>query len=186
MGYTHYWRQKRPFTAKEWENITAESKRIVAKAIRGLYSGPETFKTAQESEVNSMGFREGFAEAGAWRTFPNEERKTPMQGDGIKLAGSSGAPDTQPLIDDDVIALNGAEPEDYESFVLEREPKMPSYYGPDRISEAKKEGIFAFCKTEYRAYDPVVVSILYAAKTIAPDAITLTSDGGNEVFRQMF
>ena len=43
-----------------------------------------------------------------------------------------------------------------------------------------------FCKTEYRPYDAVVVSILHVARTVAPDAITVSSDGGPEAIRYLF
>ena len=186
MGYTHYWKQKRNFTAKEWDAICGEAKRIIAKATRGYYSGPETFKTASEATVGEMGFAENFGEKGAWRTFPHEERKPAMQGAAIKLAGPAGDPKSAPVVNADCIALNGETPDDYESFVLDRVPEMPSYYDERRKAEARREGIFSFCKTEYRAYDPVVTSILHAARTIAPKAIEVSSDGGPEVFRQMF
>lgn len=186
MGYTHYWRQKRAFTENEWAQICGEVSRIIAKAARGYYSGPETFKTAQEATQDAHGFRVGFGEQTAWRTFPHEECKPAMQGAGVALAGPSGEPGSQPVIDALMIGFNGLAPDDYESFVLERAPAMPDYYNDREKLKARKEGIFSFCKTEYRAYDPVVVSVLDAARTIAPDAIVLSSDGGNEVFRQMF
>jgi hypothetical protein len=44
----------------------------------------------------------------------------------------------------------------------------------------------AFCKTEYRPYDSVVVSILAVAKKVAPDAILVRSDGGPEAIRYLF
>lgn len=182
MGYTHYWRQKRAFTTDEWQKICAESARIMAKASRGYYSGPETFKTASEAIVDNHGFATGFGEQNAWRTFPHPERKPAMQGDGIALAGPNGDKGTMPIIDSLMIAFNGTTPDDYESFVLERAPKPHSY----DTEKDRREGVFSFCKTEYRAYDPVVVSVLHAAVTIAPDAIKISSDGGPEVFRQMF
>jgi hypothetical protein len=180
MGYTHYWRQKRAFTSDEWTRITSEAKRICSKASRALYSGPETFATATAADTNEMGFAENFGEAGAWRTFPHEEIKPAMQGEAIKLCGPSGNGPVQ--IDSEVIALNGcaADNQDYESFVLDRMPVAPDY------DKNPKDGIFNFCKTEYRNYDPVVVSILAVAELIAPDAIKLSSDGGKEVFRLMF
>jgi hypothetical protein len=170
MGYTHYWKQSRAFTPTEWAKITAEAKRIVAKAQRGMYSGPETADTASSAGTDKHGFRTGFAEEGAWRTFPHEEIATPTQGKAIAICGPLGT--GRPQFTSDLIALNGSEAagEDYESFVLKRAPS---------------DG-FAFCKTEYRPYDPVVVSILAAAKLIAPGAIRPSSDGGEEAIRLMF
>ena len=183
MGYSHYWHQKRPFTPAEWQTIVAEAKRIVAKAQRGdYYTGPETYKTAQEAEIDPHGFRAGFGESGAWRTFPHEEIATPQQGAAIAVCGPMGT--GQPEFTDDRIALNGDESktEDYETFALERAPKPPEWATPKDL----KDGIFAFCKTEYRPYDAVVVSILHVARTIAPDAITVSSDGKAEAIRLLF
>ncbi len=180
MGYTHYWHQKRAFTAQEWVKIVAESKRICAKAMRAMYSGPETVLSQfQTHNENAIGAREGFAEKGAWRTFSHPEIATPAKGEAIALAGPMG--DGQPEFSDEAIALNGSEAkgEDYETFRLERAPVRKSYEKPE-------EEIFNFCKTEYRPYDAVVVSILAAASLIAPKAIRVTSDGGDEVIRLMF
>lgn len=177
MGYTHYWRQSRAFTSDEWNALLTESKRICAKAMNGLYSGKENFESATTVNQDDYGFRVGFNEDYAWRTFPHPEAKTPMKDAGIALAGPSGEKGTKPVFDRDEIALNGIEPnEDYESFVIERDP-------------SKREGestAFSFCKTEYRPYDAVVVSILAAAQIIAPDAIKASSDGGKEAIKLMF
>lgn len=177
MGYTHYWRQSRGFTTAEWNALLTEARRICAKAMRGLYSGKEDFASATAVEQDEQGFRVGFKEQYAWRTFPHPEAKTPMQGAGIALVGPSGDKDTKPVFDRDEIALNGVAPnEDYESFVLERNPDK-------RDGEATS---FSFCKTEYRPYDSVVVSILAAAQLIAPKAIKVSSDGGAEAIKLMF
>lgn len=181
MGYTHYWKQSRPFTKAEWATINAEAQRICAKAMRGdYYTGAETFKTAQEAGVDSMGFRSGFGESGAWRTFPHEEIATPMQGAAISLCGPDGT--GKPIFDKDYVALNGdqSKDEDYETFWLDRQPKHP-----DWVTD-KSERVFNFTKTEYRPYDAVVVSILHVARTVAPDAIEVSSDGGAEAIKLMF
>jgi hypothetical protein len=41
---------------------------------------------------------------------------------------------------------------------------------------------FAFCKTRQLPYDAIVVAVLSVARTVAPDAVELDSDGGVEVF----
>ena len=170
MGYTHYWRSSRPFTQTEWKTITAEASRIIAKAIRGdYYSGKEDFSSATKCEIDEMGFRHGFNEEYAWRTFPHPEKAIPMQGAAIHLAGPSGEAGTKPIVNENEIALNGLSPEDYESFVLSRTPEA-----------------FDFCKTEYRPYDAVCVSILHVARTVAPDAINVTSDGGDGAIKLLF
>lgn len=177
MGYTHYWRQSRAFTVDEWNALLTESQRICAKAINGLYSGKEDFESATAINQDAMGFRVGFKESYAWRTFPHPEAKTPMKNAGIVLVGPSGEKGTTPIFSHDRIALNGVEPnEDYESFIIERDPSK---------RDNEKES-FAFCKTEYRPYDAVVVSILAAAQIIAPSAIKASSDGGKEAIKLMF
>lgn len=184
MGYTHFWYQPRGFTALEWERITAEAKRICAKAERGLYAGKEDFASSTKDERDKHGFRVGFNEETAWRTFPHPELATPMQGAAIKLAGPGGEPNTRPEFNADYIGLNGQVPLDYESFSLERAPvfdERRTYTAKERAA-----GPFACTKTEYRPYDAVVVSILAAAKLIAPDAITVSSDGGDEAIKLMF
>ncbi|MFA6234293.1 MAG: DUF2958 domain-containing protein [Bacteroidota bacterium] len=69
------------------------------------------------------------------------------------------------------IALNGDDEGDlsHETFYL-----------------TKKQKEFSFCKTARKPYDAVVVSILAAAKNIAPDAIELSSDGGDSVFKRVY
>lgn len=184
MGYTHYWRQKRAFTKSEWQTIVAEAKRICAKAERGdYYSGKEDFASSTGVEQTEMGFRVGFKESYAWRTFPHPEAPTPMQARAIRLADGSGSPGTKPEFSEDRICLNGVDPnESYETFCLERAPECPEY----QRKEAKTKGIFNFCKTEYRPYDAVVVSILHIARTVAPEAIIVSSDGGLEAIKLMF
>lgn len=184
MGYTHYWHQFRAFTPDEWEKITAEAKRICAKAMVGLYAGKEDFASATKCEQDDHGFRVGFNEEYAWRTFAHPEIKPATRGTGIKLVGPMGEVGTRPEFTADYIALNGVNPdESYETFRLERAPKPSEWETP---AEIKKNGIFSCCKTEYRPYDPVVVSILAAAIKIAPKAITATSDGGDEAIKLMF
>ena len=184
MGYTHYWRQFRPFTSKEWTTITSEAKRICAKAQRGeYYTGKEDFASATRLELGEGGFRVGFNEEYAWRTFPHPESHPPMQGAQIALADGSGEVGTSPEFTDTVICLNGVAPADYETFALEKAPECPKH---QREDYAKGEGIFACCKTEYRAYDAVVVSILFMAQSIAGEAITVSSDGGNDAIKLMF
>lgn len=84
----------------------------------------------------------------------------------------------RPTLGSGAICLNGDafRDEDYETFVLYRvKPANPSWRKDD-------PEYFAFCKTARKPYDFVVVRILAAARKIAPDAIRISSDGGNEVF----
>lgn len=180
MGYTHYFTQKREFTDREWKLILGETKRIIAKAARGQYYAGKEDATSQDGLVlDEQGFRHGFGEEGAWRTFPHPEAATPCRGESILVAGPDGT--GKPRLTKHVIALNGQRPDDYESFVLAREPRSP--FSDRRQDAATMSG---FCKTEYRKYDPVVVSILAVARAVAPEAIEVSSDGGPRAIRYSF
>jgi hypothetical protein len=63
-------------------------------------------------------------------------------------------------LSDTVININGAPPEDYETFYVD-------------FSELG----FGFCKTNLRPYDQVVVAILMAMDTIMGDYVDVSSDG---------
>ena len=180
MGYTHYWQLKREFADHEWKLILGETKRIIAKAARGCYyAGKEDAASQNGLVLDEQGFRHGFGEEGAWRTFPHPEAATPQRGEPILVAGPDGT--GKPRLTKHVIALNGKSPDDYESFVLHKVSPTPfadRQNNPDALS--------GFCKTEYRKYDAVVVSILAVARTIAPEAIEVRSDGGPEAIRYLF
>jgi hypothetical protein len=179
MGYTHYWSQRRAFTGEEWALLLGEAKRIIAKAARGnYYAGREDAASDRSLELDEQGFRHGFGERGAWRTFPHPEVPIPRQGEPILLAGPSGK--GKPRLNRHLISFNGQRPHDYESFVLGKEPPTPF---SDRQNPGAMTG---FCKTEYRPYDAVVVSILAVAQTVARDAIKVRSDGGDEAIRYLF
>ena len=203
MGYTNYYYQKRDFTLEEWSKIVAETKRIIAKAESGLYSGEETKDSNETVDlqgkrvlfkgvpvVNNKGekvaddvavqFRDGFNNKGAWRTFPHPDMDIPHKGKKILLAGWDGT--KRPTVTKNRISLNGKAPEDYETFTLCRKKGKPQ----DFLTSPKEDEYFAFCKTEYRPYDAVVVSILDVARKVAPDAIRVSSDGGDEAIRYMF
>lgn len=179
MGYTHSWQQTRAFTDAEWNLILGETKRIIAKAVRGqYYSGQENAASQDNVTVDEQGFRCGFKEPGAWRTFPHPEAPVPRPGEPILIVGPSGR--GKPRLSKYLIALNGRRSHDYESFVLGKEPPTPFCDRPDA------DATLRFCKTEYRRYDAVVVSILAAARMVALDAIEVRSDGGPSVIRYLF
>ena len=179
MGYTHYWQQRRAFTDAEWNLILGETKRIIAKAARGhYYTGKEDAASQDNVAVDEQGCRGGFKEPGAWRTFAHPEVPTPCQGEPILVAGPNGR--GKPRLTKHLISLNGKAPLDYESFVLGKEPPTPF------CDRRDADATLSFCKTEYRAYDAVVVSILAVARTVAPDAIEVRSDGGDSAIRYLF
>ena len=88
----------------------------------------------------------------------------------IALARWDGEEGTYREINSDEINLNGYGDESCESFNLTR----------------VKGDSFQFCKTRELPYDAVVVSILFAAKTIAPGALEVSSDGGDEAIAMQF
>ena len=171
---------RREFTNHEWKLILGETKRIIAKAARGqYYTGKENAASQDGLVLDEQGFRHGFGEEGAWRTFPHPEAAIPRRGEPILVAGPDGT--GKPRLTKHVIALNGKRPDNYESFVLAREPRSP--FSDRRQDAAAMSG---FCKTEYRKYDAVVVSILAVARAVAPEAIEVSSDGGPQAIRYLF
>lgn len=179
MGYTHHWQIRRAFSDDEWNLILGETKRIIAKAARGeYYTGKEDAASQDNVTVDDQGLRYGFKEPGAWRTFPHSEAPIPRPGEPILVAGPSGR--GKPRLSKYLIALNGRRPDDYESFVLGKEP--PTLY----CDRQDLHCTGCFCKTEYRPYDAVVVSILAVAQKVAPDAILVSSDGGDAAIRYLF
>ena len=109
---------------------------------------------------------------------------------GIRLGDESGH--GSPTLNRQVIVLNGAPPNDHETFYLQQTPdkhelemyqKFVEWAGGDSDGTAIARG---FCKTNDKPYDAVVVSILAVAQKVAPDAITVTSDGGTGAIRRVF
>jgi hypothetical protein len=102
---------------------------------------------------------------------------------GIRLAGPDGS--GLPEITDNEIALNGIAPdENHESFILTQKPQYRNAEAPS--PREKAEGAFTFCKTARKPYDAIVVSILAFVKRIAPSAVEIGSDGGNEAIQNQF
>lgn len=91
---------------------------------------------------------------------------------GIKICGWDGT--DEPVLNDKEIRLNGdgAKDLDHETFAL-------ACAQPSNRFDGEKD-YFNFCKTARKPYDAVVVSILVAAAEIAPGALRLSSDGGEE------
>ena len=86
--------------------------------------------------------------------------------DGVELAGPFG--DGKPQITSYEIALNGAGKDSYETFRLTKSPQE-----------------FEFTKTAQRPYDPVVVSILAAAKKLNK-SFKPRSDGGPGAIKRIY
>jgi len=82
----------------------------------------------------------------------------------LPLADGHGEPGTEPIIGPDFIAFNGVGELPYETFLF---PGFGSPPNPD----------FAFCKTEPKPYDAIVVACLLVAKHHLGAAIEVSSDG---------
>lgn len=121
-----------------------------------LVTAGYTHHWAVEAEFNDEQWKQILA--GAKKIIAAAKR------DKIEIVGplGKGKPDLTPV----VIALNGAGKDSHESFLLRRRP-----------------GDW-FCKTARKPYDKVVVSILALAKNVAPETVTVSSDGGGNVFAQ--
>jgi hypothetical protein len=91
----------------------------------------------------------------------------------IKLGDALG--DFEPVITKKRIALNGYGNAGCESFILTKNKRETAEWERERENNA----VFDFCKTRQLPYDAVVVSILFAANKVAPNAIRPSSDGGD-------
>lgn len=90
---------------------------------------------------------------------------------GIATAGPHG--DGAPLLTAREIAFNGAEPDDYESFILD------TTQDPDTHHRTWRGDTFtwAFCKTAHRPYDLAATAVLLRARQLAPWHFAISSDG---------
>lgn len=104
--------------------------------------------------------------------------------DGNTLVREFDEADTQPQIDDNVIRFNGVAEDGHETFMLTRK-KPPKDAWVD-AEEYRTEGAFNFCKTARKDYDAAVVSMLAWAVKIAPNAISASSDGGDEAIEIIY
>jgi len=87
-------------------------------------------------------------------------------------------PNRKPEVSQTCIRFNGKQDDGHETFYLprKREPQ------PSWDDSPEDEGTFHFCKTAYKPYDAAVVDLLIEVREVAPDAITLSSDGDPGVF----
>jgi hypothetical protein len=112
-----------------------------------------------------------------WNTIVKETRAI-VDSYGELLAGWNG--EDSPIVDEHMISFNGRDPESCESFIIKRWLKDYGARGED--AEIANRGFFDFCKTRMLAYDSAVVEVMAALKRIAPETISISSDGGPEVF----
>lgn len=102
----------------------------------------------------------------------------------VPLANAMGDKGTKPTFNKKEICFNGVDEDAHETFHLTQ--KRPEFVSYIQVARQEREGVFAFCKTAYKPYDPIVVSILVKAHTVAPDAISISSDGGEEALVPQF
>lgn len=112
----------------------------------------------------------------SWEAFSEDCRKIFAKHAGI-ICYEHDTPDAKPAIAPDHIRFNGEGTLGYETFVFER------HFIPKSRGSTVSDLIFSFCKTALRPYDEVVVDVLSCAKERFGDIITISSDGGPEVFR---
>lgn len=122
--------------------------------------------TITEGYTHSWG-HEGF-EDDEWKKLTKIVKQiiSKAKKDKIEIAGGDGS--GKPTISDKVISLNGKGDDGYETL---------------RITKATQD--FEFCKTNENPYDPVVVSILAAAKKINKK-FKPRSDGGAAAIKRVY
>ena len=81
----------------------------------------------------------------------------------VKIAVEYDEPEGLPVVDGSEIRFNGIGDLGHETFLLERAARG-----------------FQFCKTARKPYDVLVCAVLMVAGTVAPDALSISSDGGEE------
>jgi len=105
-----------------------------------------------------------------WRAFVADW--TRVQGElflrNLALAGPDG--EGAPILDDRLVAFNGAGEARYEEFLLARR-----FERPERVKEDGR--CFSFCKTQFRPYDLAVTACLLVAKRHFGDDLSVHSDG---------
>lgn len=91
--------------------------------------------------------------------------------EGIVIVGGMGDAGTQPLVNEQLVSLNGLP--SHETFYLERCMEVQDYMR-HRPPEQQR---FAFCKTAYKPYDVVVTAILCLAEHLSGGVYRVSSDG---------
>jgi hypothetical protein len=93
-------------------------------------------------------------------------------GEGIPLANGFGDEGSLPIISSGEVAFNGAGEEAHETFMM--------------LREEDSDGYFRFCKTAYKPYDMAVCLALIMAKKRFGKDIEVSSDGGEEDWKNSF
>lgn len=108
-----------------------------------------------------------------WMLFAEDVGKilAVARANGIALGDGHGR--GHPEVDVDGVCYNGAEPNDYETFYIER-VFSESYRQADDAGR-----LFAFCKTARKPYDVVVTACLIALQKRFADLVKVTTDGND-------
>lgn len=77
------------------------------------------------------------------------------------------------VINDDIIQVKGP----CEWFVIERDVQHPSWRQQPPLGP-----VFHFTKTNHHDYDKIIVACILALKAVLKDRVSISSDGGDEVF----
>lgn len=113
-----------------------------------------------------------------WDVFTKEAKSILADGVAEKvLCKEHDTPNLPPVANKKEIRFNGKEDEGHETFYFDRKQAKGVWSQMD-----DKGRYFNFCKTDYRPYDKYVVEILKLAKKCFKGAVSLDSDGGQEVF----
>jgi hypothetical protein len=97
-----------------------------------------------------------------WALIKEAAQKLIAAPDAPKVVFDFGEEDKPPHISDVMIRFNGPSEEGHETFLMYRSSNRD------------------FCKTARKPYDDVVVCLLAVAKQVAPNVITVSSDGYRE------
>jgi hypothetical protein len=110
-----------------------------------------------------------------WATFTDCARII-FETSSVPLASWDGT--GEPMISDDRVSFNGVGSDGCETCAINR--TMRELF--DYEVKSGETSVFDFCKTRRRPYDVIVRSIYRLAFDVAPDAFSLSSDGGDSVF----
>lgn len=89
---------------------------------------------------------------------------------GIEIVGAMGEPDTNPILSESMISLNGSGTDSHETFHIALDPTPRELFRGSPYARS-------FCKTARKPYDVVVAAILLRARQTMAPAFVIGSDG---------
>ena len=107
-----------------------------------------------------------------WSKIQDYAEKLIFSMEGRKTLGHEKKQNDHVRVSERNIVFNGKRKYDldHETFCLEKDMHLDQYDDP-------KKGAFNFCKTAHKPYDKFVTAVLMMANAIAPDVLTVKSDG---------